>query len=171
MQALNAQGRAFVAVDLEPAFGSISRYADTIEAAIAQIERATGLPPVLVGHSMGGLAIRAWAQKYASKPQALQRVHRIFTLGTPHHGTEIAQMSHTKNGHEMRRGSDWLSSNMSALPDDFVNYCTCFYSNCDNIVFPSSTATLSGADNQLIRQRGHVELAFDRQVMQVCLQA
>jgi len=30
MQTLTAQGRVFVAVDLEPAFGSISRYADTV---------------------------------------------------------------------------------------------------------------------------------------------
>jgi len=119
---------------------------------------------------MGGLAIRAWTEKYDSKTQAIERVHHIYTLGTPHRGTEIGQMSHTKNGHEMRRGSNWLSHNMAALPDDFVKNCTCFYSNCDNIVFPSTSATLEGADNRLVVQRGHVELAFDRQVMQVCLQ-
>ena len=37
---------------------------------------------------------------------------------------------------------------------------TCWYSNCDNIVFPTSTATLPGADNRLAPGRGHVEMAF-----------
>ena len=170
MQALRAQGRVFVAVDLEPAFGSISRYAEQVEEAIAQVEQATGLPPVLVGHSMGGLAIRAWAQKFAPTSDALGRIHHICTLGTPHDGTEIAQMSHTRNGQEMRRGSAWLAANLSALPDGFSNKCTCFYSNCDNIVFPSTTACLPEADNRLVMGRGHVELAFVPEVMRACLE-
>jgi triacylglycerol lipase len=169
MQALHAQERVFVAVDLEPAFGSISTYADQVEQAIAQVEQATGLAPVLVGHSMGGLAIRAWAQKYALAPDALKRIHHVFTLGTPHHGTQIAEMSHTQNGQEMRRGSTWLAANLSALPDAFSKNCTCFYSNCDNIVFPSTTALLPEADNRLVMGRGHVELAFVPEVMRACL--
>lgn len=170
LRVLRARGRAVVAVDLEPAFGSISRYADIVEQAVAQMERATGQPPVLVGHSMGGLAIRAWAERYGAGPAGLRRVHHVFTIGTPHHGTEIAQMSHTQNGREMRRGSRWLQANLSALPDGFPNLCTCFYSNGDNIVFPASTATLAGADNRLMEQRGHVELAFVPEVMQVCME-
>jgi triacylglycerol lipase len=170
MRQFHQQGRVFVAVDLEPAFGSISRYADEVERAVAQVEAATGMPPVLVGHSMGGLAIRAWAAKYLVSKEALARVHHIFTLGTPHHGTRLAKMSHTRNGQEMRRSSPWLSANLSGLPDGFANICTCFYSNCDNIVFPSTTATLVGADNRLIPERGHVELAFVPQVIQACLE-
>ena len=42
---------------------------------------------------------------------------------------------------------------------------TCWYSNCDNIVFPASTATLAGADNRLIRGVAHVDLAFHPVVM------
>lgn len=170
MQQLHAQRRAFIAVDLEPAFGSISRYADTVEAAIVKVEQATGLPPVLVGHSMGGLAIRAWAQKYAPSAEALRRIHHIFTLGTPHNGTELAAMSHTRNGQEMRRRSAWLAGNLSALPDGFAEICTCFYSNCDNIVFPSTAATLPDADNRLVSEKGHVELAFVSEVMRACVE-
>jgi triacylglycerol lipase len=166
MKALIAQQRVFVSVDLEPAYGSISDYADGVEAAIKQVSQATGLPPILVGHSMGGLAIRAWAAKYAVQAGGLQRVHRIFTLGTPHQGTAIAVASHTENGHQMRRGSGWLAENASRLPNDFAKYCTCFFSHCDNIVFPAGTATLAGADNQHIAGYAHVQLVFAQDIQQ-----
>jgi hypothetical protein len=42
---------------------------------------------------------------------------------------------------------------------------TCWYSNCDNVVFPASTATLEGADNRLIAGAGHIDLAFRDDVM------
>jgi triacylglycerol lipase len=168
MQQLAAQGRVFVAVDLEPAYGTINNYALLVERAVQQVEQATGLPPVIVGHSMGGLAIRAWAAQLSAS-QGMARVHRIVTLGTPHHGTAIAATSHTRNGHEMRLGSEWLADNASHLPDGFAQKCTCFYSHCDNIVFPASTATLIGADNQHIAGHAHVQLAFSHDIQQACL--
>ena len=99
----------------------------------------------------------------------MARVHHIFTLGTPHHGTALAKASYTRNGSQMQQGSDWLVENLSALPSDFLRKCTCFYSNCDNIVFPSLTATLRGADNRLVLARGHVELAFVKDIEQACI--
>ena len=57
---LKAEGHAFVAVNLHPVFASIDAYATTIERAVQQVIDATGKPPVLVCHSMGGLAARAW---------------------------------------------------------------------------------------------------------------
>ena len=138
MLRLQRQGVPFVAVNLEPVFGSISHYADIVEQAVAKLEACTGQPPVLVGHSMGGLAIRAWAAAHGGEA----RVHRIITIGSPHRGTWLGRFSTTLNGHEMRLASDWqreLGTRESAtLPSRFI----CFYSHCDNIVFPASTATL-----------------------------
>ena len=57
---LHAAGVPCVAVNLEPIFDSIDHYADIVEDAVQRIEHATGLAPVLVGHSMGGLALRRW---------------------------------------------------------------------------------------------------------------
>ncbi len=98
----------------------------------------------------------------------MARVHRIVTLGTPHHGTAIAAGSHTVNGREMRQGSRWLQDNASHLPDIFAQHCTCYYSHCDNIVFPASTATLVGADNRHIAGLAHVQLAFSPEIQQAC---
>jgi triacylglycerol lipase len=40
-------------------FGGIDDYAPLIEQAVQQVTQATGRPPLLVCHSMGGLAARA----------------------------------------------------------------------------------------------------------------
>lgn len=166
MHRLRAEQRAYISVDLEPAFGSISDYAHVVEAAIARIEQATGLPPVLIGHSMGGLAIRAWAAQYVGKQGSMARVHRIITLGTPHHGTVMAAFSYTENGSQMRQASRWLQDNASRLPDNFAKHCTCYFSHCDNIVFPASSATLIGADNRHMAGHAHVHLAFSTDIQQ-----
>jgi pimeloyl-ACP methyl ester carboxylesterase len=165
LERLDEGGHCFVAVNLEPVFGSIEDYVPTIERAVRQITDATGMPPVLVCHSMGGLAARAWLRAVSGN----DRVHRVITIGTPHSGTWLGRFSHLKNGREMGLGSDWLHG-MRGHPDDAC--CarfTCWYSNCDNIVFPASTATLPGADNRLVRGIAHVELAFHPEVMSASL--
>jgi triacylglycerol lipase len=166
MLRLQREGRVFVAVDLEPAFGSIADYADVVEQAVAAVEKATGMPPVIVGHSMGGLAIRAWCERAGAAGMA--RAHRVFTLGTPHQGTVIAGASHTENGRQMRRASPWLQHNASHLPDSFAKQLTCYFSHCDNIVFPASTASWVGADNRHIEGYAHVELVFAPEIQQAC---
>ena len=35
---------------------------------------------------------------------------------------------------------------------------TCLHGSCDNVVFPSSTATLPGADNRPLRGTAHVHM-------------
>ena len=60
MRRLQADGIPFVAVNLEPVFGSIDSYSETLERAVRALEQATGEAPVIVAHSMGGLAVRAW---------------------------------------------------------------------------------------------------------------
>ena len=47
---------------------------------------------------------------------------------------------------------------------------TCWYSNCDNIVFPAGTAMLPGADNRLVEGVAHMQMAFHPMVVQACLE-
>jgi triacylglycerol esterase/lipase EstA (alpha/beta hydrolase family) len=158
MERLRAERHPFIAVNLEPVFGSIDDYVETIDRAVERITKITGLPPVLVCHSMGGLAARAWLRR----KQADKRVHRVITIGSPHGGTWLGHFSHTVNGRQMRLGGEWVRSLADA--DAHAKF-TCWYSNCDNIVFPASTATLPGADNRLVTGAAHVELAFVPQVL------
>jgi len=160
MRELQARGHCFAAVNLEPVFGSIDEYIPIIEAAVARVTIATGMPPVLVCHSMGGLAARAWLQSTNA-----QRVHRVITIGTPHHGTWLARFSRLTNGMQMARQGQWLRTLEGSENPALHTRFTCWYSNCDNIVFPASTATLAGADNRLVRGVAHVQLAFRPEVM------
>ena len=165
LERLRQTGHAFVALDLEPLFGSIDAYVPQIDDAVRRVTLATGLPPLLVCHSMGGLAARAWLQRM----QAEARVHHVVTIATPHQGTWLARFGHGHNGRQMRLLSDWRTRLDEGMPADRHALFSCWYSNCDNIVFPASTATLAGADNRLMAGTAHVQMAFSPRVMQETL--
>ncbi len=161
LQHLQGTGHAYVAVNLEPLFASIDDYTPTIDTAIAKVTEATGLVPLVVCHSMGGLALRAWLKNM----KAEARVHHIVTIGTPHSGTWLARFGHGLNGLQMQLASDWQTGLNHDMPVDRHNLFTCWYGTADNIVFPSSTATLPGADNRLVKGAAHVQMAFLPEVM------
>ena len=155
LKRLRECGVPHVAVTLPSPFAPIETHVDTVEQAVRRIERATGRPPVLVGHSMGGLVLRCWDVER----NGASRVARIITIGSPHHGTPTATLGHGACASQMRVESAWLkqlSNRESGRHDHF----TCFYGHCDNMVFPASTATLSQARNVHLPDVGHVEMAM-----------
>lgn len=169
MAALRERGHAHVAVTLEPAFGSIDDYTATIDAAVQRVQEATGMAPVVVGHSMGGLVVRAWLRSLPAD-SAAARVHRVITLGTPHGGTWAGRFSRSVNGQQMALGGEWVRQLQQEEPAARAARFTCWYSNCDNIVFPAGTAMLPGADNRLVEGVAHMQMAFDPAVMRACLE-
>ncbi|NQW93252.1 MAG: alpha/beta fold hydrolase [Polaromonas sp.] len=162
---LQNSDHAFIAVSLEPLFGSIDDYAPQIDEAVLRITAATGLAPLLVCHSMGGLAARAWLK--LQKAEA--RVHHVVTIGSPHRGTWLARFGHGLNCQQMRLLSSWHAALDHEMPEDRHALFTCWYSNCDNIVFPASNATLPGACNRLVRGAAHVHMAFLPEIIQATL--
>ncbi len=161
LQQLEGRGYAFVALNLEPIFGSIDSYIGQIDAAVTRVTEVSGMPPVIVCHSMGGLAVRAWLKA----TQSDKRIHHVVTIGTPHLGTWLARFGHSENGRQMRVDSAWQAQLNKDLDVELNLRFTCWYSNSDNIVFPAVNATLAGADNRLIRGVAHVQLAFLPQVI------
>ncbi|MBC5783961.1 alpha/beta fold hydrolase [Ramlibacter sp. USB13] len=160
MRDFRARGHACVAVNLEPPFGSIDAFADAIDAAVERVTACTGRAPVLVCHSMGGLAARAWWRG----TQGRRAVAHLVTIGSPHHGTWLARFSRKTNGRQMRLASDWLAQLARDEERHPLPPATCWYSNCDNVVFPADTATLPHADNRFVPGVPHVALAFAPQV-------
>lgn len=161
LRKLRSMSVPFIAVDLEPVFGSMDAYLPTIESAVARMEAATGNPVVLVGHSMGGLAIRAWLSRY----QADGRARRVITIGSPHRGTWLARHGRTTNARQMRLANPWLIRLAAGEPASRYAKFSCFFGNCDNIVFPAVCATLEGARNLHLPATAHVHMAFHPQVM------
>ena len=177
---LAARGIPCIAVTLEPVWGSIDDCVPVLDAAQRRMEQATGRPPVVIGHSMGGLVIRAWLRSRGAlvcdgrgEADAAQRLRalaaHVVTIGTPHQGTAMADISRTANGRQMRRRSDWLLELARHEPQALAASMTCWYSNCDNLVFPASAATYPGADNRLVRDQAHVQMAFDPRLMLDCV--
>jgi len=161
LERLRAQGVPCVAVDLDPVFGPIEAYAPAVDTGVQRLLDATGVPPLVVAHSMGGLAVREWL----AQTRRVRDVHAVVTIGTPHHGTWLARFAFSANARQMRWHSAWLAELARREPPPsqrppFV----CFYGHCDNIVFPPSTAVLPGAVAHHVHATGHVDMAFTHAV-------
>lgn len=161
LRQLRDRGRAHVAVNLEPVFGSIDDYVAIIDEAVRSVTQATGKPPVLICHSMGGLVARTWLRAGAGDA----KVAHVITIGSPHQGTWLGRFSRTPNGRQMRLRSGWLDALGQDESRRTLAAFTCWYSNCDNIVFPPSTATLAHADNRFVEGVAHVAMVFDPRVV------
>jgi len=150
---LKARGVPYIAVNLEPVFGGIREHAAAVGHAVARIEAVTGQHPVVVAHSMGGLAVRAWLAEGGGT------AHRVITIASPHQGTWAARFAFSSSARDMQHQSPLLVFLDSKEGPATRSRFTCFYSHCDNIVFPPSTATLDGADNRHVEGVAHVQLA------------
>jgi predicted alpha/beta hydrolase family esterase len=148
---LARRGTPFVAVDLEPVFGRIEDYAARIGEGVRELEVATGRPPIVVAHSMGGLATRHWWASHSTT-----RIRHLITIGSPHRGTRLARLAYAPNARQMREGADWTAELLARQPEAQHARTTCFYAHADNIVFPASSATLPGADNRHLGAVGHI---------------
>jgi pimeloyl-ACP methyl ester carboxylesterase len=161
MRPLRERGHPHIALSLEPAFGSIDAYADSIETAVQRLTECCGQAPLIVAHSMGGLAARAWRRRFGSSG----RVRTIVTLGTPHAGTLWASYSLALNTRQMRRGGPWLAELAAAEAAQRAGAgFDCYYSDCDQIVCPAETAVLAGARAISVAGTGHLALVFERRV-------
>lgn len=174
LRRLKAQGHPFVAVNLGPPFTSIDHLVPALDEAVGRIRAATGLPPLVVAHSMGGLVVRAWVRACrASGAEPDTQVHQVITIGSPHAGTWLARWSLAPNARQMRLGSAWLAHLQSdweaCRRSGLAERYTCWYSNADNIVMPPSTARLAGADNRFLPGVAHVDLAFQPAVIEDAL--
>ncbi len=166
LRRLAADGHAFTALTLSPAFGSIDDGVPAIAEAVTTMRRQTGRAPVVVAHSMGGLAVRAWLASH----QADDQLARVITIGSPHRGTWLARYAFSVNGRQVRQHSAWLASLASSEPPARFARFICFFGHADNIVFPASNATLPGADNRHLVGVAHVQMAFHPEVVR-CLGA
>jgi triacylglycerol esterase/lipase EstA (alpha/beta hydrolase family) len=163
---LDAARISHASVDLEPLTGDIDGYAPLVEHAVEALRAATGAAKVIVvAHSMGGLVARAWMRACGT-----DRVARVITLGTPHHGTCLAAFGLGLNAAQMRRAAQgragaaeppecaWLRALADGEDAAARSLVTSMYSHHDNIIAPQTSSELPGARNLAFGGIGHVAL-------------
>ncbi|WP_426566258.1 esterase/lipase family protein [Angustibacter sp. McL0619] len=144
--ALTASGRRTVVVQLPgDGTGDLRAQAAAVKAA-ADGAIVAGAPSVdVVGYSAGGVVARIWAADLGGAAQA----RRIVTLGSPHHGTELAGLgSALAPGacplacRQLVPGSDVLTG-LPETPSGPV--WTSLWTTQDQTVVPPDSARLEGA--------------------------
>ncbi len=157
---LQALGHTVLAINLEPMFCSIDDYAPQVEQAVAQLRAQTGQQRVaLVGHSMGGLVIRAWMRAYGHAQVAV-----AVTLGSPHQGTQITPHAKLPNARQMVWASDWLQALQASESPQRRALLRIALTEQDAIVFPQTVQTLPGVATQVFSGIGHLQLCTDARV-------
>ena len=165
LPALRAQGHTVLAINLESLFTSIDDYAPQLEQAVQALRQRTGQQQVaLLGHSMGGLAIRAWMRRYGTADAA-----RASTLGTPHVGTQVQAPVAPTNGLQMAWHSTWLQALAASETDARRSLFRIALTAQDNIVYPQRAQTLQGVTPVVFEGLGHLQLCTSPKVRQwVC---
>ena len=164
--ALRRAGHTVLAIDLEPLFTPIDDYAALVEQAVIELRAQTGVKQVvLVGHSMGGLAIRAWLRAHGSTHAA-----KIITLGTPHQGTQAPQWLSTPNGTQMMWHSPWLSELAQCESPTVRTLMQLALTRHDNIVYPQRAQVLPDATVTEFSNIGHLAMCLDAEVIRWLVQ-
>ena len=166
MKRLLKLDRAFVAVSLEPVFASLDDYVPQLERAVRRMEAATGLAPIIVAHSMGGLVARAWLRSRAAhkRSDGTDEAARLITIGTPHRGTWLAGFARTPNARQMRLDSPWMAALVAIEPPTLPALITSWWSECDQIVYPPPTAVFPGSEAKQLRGVGHIALTAREEI-------
>ena len=163
---LRSAGHPVLGVDLEPLLESIDSYAPLLEHAVEALRLKTGAPQViLIGHSMGGLVIRAWMRAHGH-----DRVARVITLGTPHAGTQIAPRTKAANGLQMCWRSPWLQDLVAGETPASRSLMRIAITAHDHIVYPQRDQVLPEVPVTVFDGLGHIELCLNSAVIDWVLQ-
>jgi pimeloyl-ACP methyl ester carboxylesterase len=154
-------------VNYGPPYGDIEHFAEQLRAKIESVCAATGAARVvLVGHSMGGLVARAYLRQ-----RGPARIHRIITIGTPHHGSVLARAFIGRCLAQMRPGNVWLEELNHDEPKPPPVPIMSIWSRHDSLVAPQGSCELGCAENVGLIGIGHNALLGDPQVKDLVAQA
>ena len=161
---LKQRGHRVYTMDCTPPFSRIAKYGDQIGYAVDEVLAATGATQVtLIGHSQGGLSIRAYLDRHGD-----EKVDKIITLGSPHQGTWLARLAIGPNAFDMRIDGEWLTellaleNKRSSAP--YAKF-TCVFTYHDNLVAPQLNGVLPGAQAIPLSGIGHLSLVLSRPVI------
>ncbi|MCU1677844.1 MAG: estB 4 [Frankiales bacterium] len=149
--AIRATGRHVRVVAIPgQAYGSFFAQAKSLEAAVRSEEKAGRGPVDIVAHSNGGVLARYWARHY----RASGRVGLVISLGSPQHGTLIADRAYalapglcTGSCREVRPRSAFLRALNAGDETPAGIQWVSVYTDNDTVVTPPTSTRLSGGVN------------------------
>jgi hypothetical protein len=156
------------ALNYSPLTDDVREVALRLGSAVEAICEETGYERIhLVGHSMGGLVARYYAQRMGGDA----RVHTVVTLGTPHSGTFPARFVPHPVARQLRPGSDVVRELAEPAPGCRTRFVA-FWSDHDELVVPTGSARIEHPDlvarNVLVAGVGHMSLPIDGRVVHSC---
>ncbi|MFF1694328.1 lipase family alpha/beta hydrolase [Streptomyces sp. NPDC058257] len=152
-------GQHVESLNYSPLTCDIRTAAELLGRHIEEICERTGHHQVdIVGHSLGGLIARYYAQRLGGDA----RVRTLVTLGTPHEGTRVVPLA---DAHpivrQMRPGSDVIEELREPAPDCRTRFVS-FWSDLDQLMAPLETACVNhpdlNAQNVRVSGIGHLAL-------------
>lgn len=177
--ALEAEGRRATVVTLAgDGTGDLHVQADRLQAAVQDALRAGARSVDIIGYSAGGVTARLWMQSYDGGSVA----RRIVTLGSPHHGTDLASLAS-----DLAPGSCPEACRQLATDSDLVRALdsgdetpagprwVSIWTTDDRVSTPPETAVLEGALDFSVqsicpsRQVTHGQLPTDPAVVAMVL--
>ncbi len=178
---LRAAGRTATVVHLpDSGLGDLARQADALDAVVQSL-LADGAPSIdLVGYSAGGVVVRLWFAQHHGAGKA----RRIVTLGSPHHGTSIANLALRFAREQCPTACQQLAPESAVLrrlnggdetPAGPV--WTAVYTQDDEVVVPPESGRLQGALDVRLQsvcagaRISHGELPTDPLVQGIVLRA
>jgi pimeloyl-ACP methyl ester carboxylesterase len=148
-QQIRASGReATVVVPPGDGTGDLNRQANLLDDRVEGLLRA-GAPSVdLVGFSAGGVVVRLWVQNHDGAVKA----RRVITLGSPHHGAEIAAAGAAAASDACPQACQQLAPGSRLLrglatPVPTPPHWLAIWTARDRTVTPPDSARLEGATN------------------------
>ncbi|WP_030562274.1 esterase/lipase family protein [Streptomyces aureocirculatus] len=159
-------------LNYSPLTCDIRRAAELLGRHVEEICERTGHSRVdIVGHSLGGLIARYYAQRLGGDA----RVRTLVTLGTPHGGTRAVPLA---DAHpivrQMRPGSDVVRELCEPAPDCRTQFVS-FWSELDQLMDPVNTACVDHPDliaqNVRVSGIGHLALPVHPAVASAIRQA
>jgi triacylglycerol esterase/lipase EstA (alpha/beta hydrolase family) len=180
-ETLRATGRTAIVIHLPGGGTGDLRVQARAVGVAARSALAGGAPSVdVVGYSAGGVVVRLWVRDDGGA--AVTR--RVVTLGSPHHGTDVAALAVAVVGsacptacRQLTPGSPLLDRLNAADETPAGPRWESIWTTGDELVTPADSARLTGAVDVAVqdvcrgRQVTHGQLPTDPAVQQLVLEA
>ena len=133
--------------------------AELLGEAVEKLAANTGYERIhVIGHSLGGLMARYYVQRLGGDA----RVHTLVTLGTPHHGTQLARvMRLVPLVGQLTPQSPVIRELAEPAPGCRTRFLA-FHSDIDHVIWPTRNARIDHPDlrvtNIPVRGVGHLSM-------------